>query len=309
MKNWFQAHWKAVNLILGVILILLFFLILVPHFLRWVINGPWESFWPHQKTSPEVDAAFVNAIIGFMTVGVTVMVTYLINRQTIKETAKMNNETQKLMNEQLKIQEQQARSTLRDYVYQQRVEFYISFMKKIKEFNADFSVLKEEFLAEKLGVKKSNIKSITRFYKKSNTFHEKCSAIREKFGEFCELTIERALITSSRMRSVLYDFNMVCSEVNSFLEEVLDMESEISAGTQKLENVERDRKIKDLMSKWDKFYNRMNEYQSLIQNIIYLELNLNQIDQDMDSLINNSNKKKLNDLTEKAAQLRGSQFG
>ncbi|MBI0393048.1 hypothetical protein I8U24_13245, partial [Thermoactinomyces sp. CICC 24226] len=117
MKIWFQAHWKVV--IFGALLFLLFFLVIIPYFLRWVINGPWAAFWPHQKTSPEVDAAFVNAIIGFMTVGVTVLATYLINRQTIKETAKMNNETQKLMTKQLEIQEQQARSTLRDYAYQQ----------------------------------------------------------------------------------------------------------------------------------------------------------------------------------------------
>lgn len=71
MKDWFQAHWKAVIPVLCVLLFLLLFLVLVPQFLRWVINGPWENFWPHQKTSPEVDAAFVNAIIGFMTVGVT----------------------------------------------------------------------------------------------------------------------------------------------------------------------------------------------------------------------------------------------
>lgn len=81
----------------------------------------------------------------------------------------MNNETQKLMIQQLEIQEQQVRSTLRDYVYQQRVEFYLNLMKKIKEFNSDLSILKEEFLEEKLGFKKADIKSIKRFYKKSNT--------------------------------------------------------------------------------------------------------------------------------------------
>lgn len=304
MKDWFQAHWKAVILVLGVLLFLLFFLVLVPHFLRWVINGPWGNFWPHQKTSPEVDAAFVNAIIGFMTVGVTVLATYLINRQTIKETAKMNNETQKLMIKQLEIQEQQVRSTLRDYVYQQRVEFYLYLMKKIKGFNSDLSILKEEFLEEKFGFKKADIKSIKRFYKKSNTFYEKCSIFCEKLSEFCELIRERSLIASSRMQFVLSNYNKACSEINSFLGEILDMESEISAGTLKLENEEKDEKINDLMSKYDKFYDLMNEYQSLIQYVIYLELNLNQIDQDMDGLIDNSNKKKLNDLIEKAEQLK-----
>lgn len=111
------------------------------------------------------------------------------------------------------------------------------------------------------------------------------------------------------MQIVLSNYIEACLDINSFLGEILDMESEISAGTLKLENEEKDKEVNNLMSKYDKFYDLMNEYQSLIQYMIYLELNLNQIDQDMDGLIDNSNKKKLNDLIEKAEQLKGNQSG
>lgn len=142
-----------------------------------------------EKTSPEVDAAFVNTIIGFMTVGVTVLATYLINRQTVKETAKMNNQTLNLVAKQLEIQEQQAMSTLRDYVFQQRVEFYLYLLDEIDKqekycFNLELFYLVDDSTREK----------------HENELSEQVKNLKKELEPFFYSTKKKYVISSARQK-------------------------------------------------------------------------------------------------------------
>jgi hypothetical protein len=64
----------------------MFFIMLFFILSRWFLLHIWSSFWPHQKTSPEVDAAIISAIASsfsaIATVVATTWITYVINKQT-----------------------------------------------------------------------------------------------------------------------------------------------------------------------------------------------------------------------------------
>jgi ABC-type multidrug transport system fused ATPase/permease subunit len=269
MQAWLKQYGKYV--LLGLVLVA--FLVGIPLFLEWVINGLWADFWPHQKTSPEVDAAFVNAIIGFMTVAVTVFATYLINRQTIKETAKMNNETQKLMMKQLEIQEQQARSTLRDYVYQQRVEFYMYLLENMDKCNFDTF----DFIDS---------------YKEYGFYdEEKTIELKEYLISYMDTMKKKYPIASKRMQDILYFYIGECDGIKIAISQYLKKEELPETAINHLEYME------------DYHFN-LEDYQFTIEDIINLELNLQQINQDMDELVDESSKEKLHELTNKTRQMK-----
>ncbi len=276
MKEWFRAHWKTV--ILGALFFLLFFLVMVPNFLRWVINGPWGNFWPHEKTSPEVDTAFVNAIIGFMTVGVTVLATYLINRQTIKETAKMNNQMLNLMAKQLEIQEQQARSSLRDYVFQQRLEFYLYLLDKTGEISERLLYFGDDFHGSPFDnyYEQEEPEPVNR--KKLQESHD-----RQTINQILSLRDsinEKYLIASTRLQKVLVHYTGLCDNL-----EYPDFDMDYSL-----------------------YFEPVQTYHNLIGRMIYLELNLHQIDQDMDDLLDASSKEEPEKLDKEAEQSERKMF-
>jgi hypothetical protein len=263
---WLKQYGKYVLLGLVLVIALMVGMTLI---LKWLINGPWSEFWPHQKTSPEVDAAFVNAIIGFMTVGVTVFATYMINRQTIKETAKMNNETQKLMMKQLEIQEQQTRSTLRDYVYQQRVEFYMYLLENMDKALYDFG----HFVWD---------------YKKYGTYDEqKTKELKKYLISFIKTMKKKYPIASKRVQDILFFVIEDCENASIAVSQYLDK------NTQFINHLERIHKYELTLEKDEE----------IIRDIIYLELNLQQIDQDMDNLFDTSSKEKLHEIYEEVREM------
>lgn len=288
MKEWFQAHWKTVTL--GVLFFFLFFLIIVPNLLRFIINGPWVDFWPHQKTSPEVDASFVNAIIGFLTVGVTVLATYLINRQTIKETAKMNNETQKLMIKQLEIQEQQARSTLRDYVYQQRVEFYLLLVNKINKIESlNNYILDENYKYLDMDEEGDIITTDEQYdyhIRDESLLSKKISELEDQLKTIIR-NANKHLIATPRLQKILEEYIYLCDYIVRYLEFLF----------------EEGEGIFEVVYHAGYSLKVVRKYGNLIREMIYQELNLGQIDKDMDGLLDSSSKQKLHELTEEAKKL------
>jgi hypothetical protein len=189
---------------------------------------------------------------------VTVFATYLINRQTIKETAKMNNETQKLMMKQLEIQEQQARSTLRDYVYQQRVEFYLYLLE-----NTEKTLL---YFLNLIGN-----------YEKNGTYDkQKINEMEEHLKVFCDTLDKKYPIASKRLQGILYLYLDLCDTARINLLSYLDYE----------------------------LIDQLDDYVVLIKDIIYVELNLHRVDQDIDDLMDFSNKKKLQELMDKKERIK-----
>lgn len=99
--------------------------------LRFLILNQWNSFWPHQITSPEVDASILNffssLLVSSATVALTVYVTYKINKQTQEFTERIQNE----------VLEEQKRQTFYDIYYTRQMEC-------IKDLSLDLDEILEE---------------------------------------------------------------------------------------------------------------------------------------------------------------------
>ncbi|MFC7443087.1 hypothetical protein [Laceyella putida] len=189
MRAWLKKNRKYVMLSLVVAFALL---VGVPVGLKWLINGLWNGFWPHQKTSPEVDAAFVNTIIGFITIGLTIGVTIWFNLRT-----------QQLMAKQLEIQQQQARSTLRDLVFKERLGFYILLLSKLTRI---------------VGLTNSYCFGVadTKDFKKSPS--QTLEEIKEELIEISDLINNRAAISSQKLYEKLIDYSVECVHISLLIE-------------------------------------------------------------------------------------------
>lgn len=84
--------------------------------LKAIVLGYWNTFWPHQITSPEVDAAilsfFGSLLVSSATVALTVYVTYKINKQTQDFTERIQKTTL----------EEQKRQSFYDHYYSRQME-------------------------------------------------------------------------------------------------------------------------------------------------------------------------------------------
>lgn len=99
--------------------------------LRFIILNQWDSFWPHNKTDPEVDAAILNffssLLVSGATVALTVYVTYKINKQTQEFTERVHKE----------VLDEQKRQTFYDIYYTRQMEC-------IKDLSLDLDEILEE---------------------------------------------------------------------------------------------------------------------------------------------------------------------
>jgi hypothetical protein len=92
------------------------------------------------------------------------------------------------------------------------------------------------------------------------------------------------------VQDILFFYINKCEEVSIALSQYLDKEKGKSQIINHLEHI-HDYEL------------TLEEYEEIIRDIIYLELNLHQIDQDMNDLITPSSKKKLHMLVNKTKQV------
>lgn len=111
--------------------VFILFMIIGLFSLRFIILNQWNDFWPHQITSPEVDAAILNffgsLLVSGATVTLTVYVTYKINKQTQEFTERVQKE----------VLEEQKRQTFYDIYYTRQMEC-------IKDLSLDLDEILEE---------------------------------------------------------------------------------------------------------------------------------------------------------------------
>jgi hypothetical protein len=92
------------------------------------------------------------------------------------------------------------------------------------------------------------------------------------------------------MQDILFLFIDECENVSIAISQYLDKEK---AKTQ----------INHLKYVMD-YYMNLEEFKETITDVIYLELNLQQIDQDMDDLVDTSSKEKLREFTKEIRQMK-----
>ncbi|MBH8603661.1 hypothetical protein [Thermoactinomyces sp. CICC 10522] len=132
-RFWNITKWLFLFLI-GLIGLFMFFPLV-----KWFLLYVWKPFWPHNLTSPEVDAAIINGFFVFLTVGVTV---YFSNK-TVQAALKQTN------------------SSLRDKLFEKKIEIYPELYELFDEMY-DFIVEKINYVAEKrLKNEPTNEKEIT----------------------------------------------------------------------------------------------------------------------------------------------------
>lgn len=131
----------------------------LPHELRWIITQWWKPIWSDVKLNDDTESAIItlfgSIFVGFATVGVTVYVTWKINKQTQTITERI----------QFEMIDQQKKQSAYDNFYNRQYELINELRQKLNTFyDAHAFNLKNESPVEEL------IEDLQSFHKDNETY-------------------------------------------------------------------------------------------------------------------------------------------
>lgn len=132
ISNLLRRYMYTLLTVLIIVLILLFYYL--PQELSWLLNQWWRPVWNAIKLNENVESAIISLIgsiiVGFTTVGVTVYVTWKINKQTQHITEKI----------QFRMIDQQKKQIAFDQFYSKQNEVINELKIKIDSVNGEFEM-------------------------------------------------------------------------------------------------------------------------------------------------------------------------